>query len=148
MARIFIIAAILILVTSCKDLPTTQDTVNPGQESPNSVNTSTSQPSLTPTLDYDSMTEDECKAHRGRWEILGFRGPGCNSLTTDGGKECTSSKDCESVCLAEGKLLDSEVLEQLNAQENEISGTCSWWRYKFGCYVRVEDSKYGLICVD
>ncbi len=48
---------------------------------------------------------ESCLAEGGRWEVLGFSGPGCNLPTSDGGKTCQDSEDCESGCLGDPDLV-------------------------------------------
>jgi hypothetical protein len=109
-----------------------------------------------PTPDPEEF--DECKAQGGRWDILGFNGPGCNLPTTDGGKSCSDSKECESACLANSdeiwkkaesglRFPDSERIDEINAQ-GKVIGACSNWRANFGCHVWVEEGQYAYICVD
>jgi hypothetical protein len=100
-----------------------------------------------------------CLKDGGRWEVLGFSGPGCNLPTTDGGQPCKDSRECESACLADpnevkvedefGQLIpDAERLVELNALEGDRVGACSPWRDNFGCQVWVERGRFVEICVD
>ena len=100
-----------------------------------------------------------CLADAGRWEVLGFSGPGCNLPTSDGGKTCQDSEDCESGCLGDpdlvmrkagyGQLIpDHERMDELNAKNVENMGLCSPWKGNFGCRVWLEKGRYVAICVD
>jgi hypothetical protein len=48
-----------------------------------------------------------------------------------------------------GVLVPEPVrIEQLNSQEDQISGACSSWQRNFGCRVVVKEGKYLEICID
>jgi len=101
---------------------------------------------------------ETCLEKGGVWDVKGKIGAGCNLPTGDGGKVCQESDECESLCLADteevmkeeaGVLVpDSERIDQLNAQEDQIHGACSSWQRNFGCSVVVEDGMYQEICID
>jgi hypothetical protein len=82
----------------------------------------------------------ECEEQGGRWEVLGFSGPGCNLPSSDGGKSCTDIKDCEGLCLADN--------EDTNAQGDELMGVCSEWQSNFGCHEILEKGRIVEICID
>jgi hypothetical protein len=107
----------------------------------------------------DAEIYADCLEKGGRWEVLGFSGPGCNLPTSDGGKACSEITDCESACLADLELLstedgsgkfltDQEKLEALNAQEGEKVGVCSSWQQNFGCRFWLMDGRFVEMCVD
>lgn len=110
-----------------------------------------------PTPDPEELAA--CHADGGRWEVLGFSGPGCNLPTGDGGKPCTNSDQCESDCLGDpdevmigvGKgryIPDHDRMDELNSQEGDRVGMCSPWVGNFGCWAFVQNGKYVAICVD
>ena len=110
-----------------------------------------------PTPDPEIL--EACLAEGGRWEMLGFSGPGCNLPTSDGGKACRKNEDCESGCLGDpnvvmtqdeyGSLvMDQEKIEELNAMDGEIVGICSPWQENFGCQVWLQHGQFVVICVD
>lgn len=110
-----------------------------------------------PTPDPEKV--QDCQNQGGRWEVLGFSGPGCNLPTEDGGKTCSDWSDCESLCLADDDTLynedetgflqpDHEIIEQRNAENDQLSGICSAWQSNFGCHVVLENGKYVVICID
>jgi hypothetical protein len=110
-----------------------------------------------PIPDPDELAA--CLADGGRWEVLGFSGPGCNLPTGDGGQPCTHSDQCESGCLGDpdelmsmdniGQLIpDHDRLTELNSQAGNREGICSPWMENFGCRVWVENGVYVAICVD
>lgn len=94
-----------------------------------------------PTPDAEEYSD--CLASGGRWEVLGFSGPGCNLPTSDGGQACQDSEDCESVCLADPKLVMTD-----DDPGEEQAGFCSPWKENFGCQVWVEEGRFVEICVD
>lgn len=119
-----------------------------------------SPPQATPgSEDPDSTQVQDCLDQGGQWEVLGLSGPGCNLPTKDGGKTCSDWADCESLCLADDDTLyhedatgfiqpDHDVLEQRNAEYDQLSGICSAWQSNFGCHVVLENGKYVVICID
>jgi hypothetical protein len=110
-----------------------------------------------PTPDPEDFAA--CMAEGGRWEVLGFSGPGCNLPSSDGGKACRDSEDCESGCLGDSNLVmitdrygppipDHARMDELNEKYEENVGFCSPWQGNFGCQVWVEKGRYVTICVD
>jgi len=110
-----------------------------------------------PTPDPEILAD--CLANGGRWEVLGFSGPGCNLPTSDGGEACQDSEECESGCLGDPDLvmsedefgnliLNQELAEKLNAANEVNLGICSPWKGNFGCQMWVENGRYVAICVD
>ena len=110
-----------------------------------------------PTPDADEFAA--CVQAGGRWDVLGFSGPGCNLPTSDGGKPCLDSAECESGCLGDPELvmltdsfgsaiIDHQRIDELNKQNEENAGLCSAWQQNFGCQVWVEKGRYAAICVD
>lgn len=110
-----------------------------------------------PTPDPEKY--EECLSKGGRWQVLGFSGPGCNLPTTDAGQACKDSKECEGACFAypdgimketEPGLLfpDLDAIEELNAQEEEIVGYCSEWKSNYSLLILVENGKIQAIFAD
>jgi hypothetical protein len=110
-----------------------------------------------PTPDPEDLAA--CMADGGRWEVLGFSGPGCNLPTTDGGVPCKDSEECESGCLGDPDLVmitdrygpplpDHARMDELNTNNEENVGLCSGWQENYGCQVWVEKGRYVAICVD
>lgn len=154
------VAMIALTLVSCDStsIGETTETGVPGSEIPR-----TSVPPKSTPFPPDFPTPDpekyqECIDQGGRWEVLGFSGPGCNLPTTDGGKPCRNSDECESGCLAadeevmrqngNGGFINHQRIEELNAQGGDLPGACSPWRENFGCRVWVENGRYAAICVD
>jgi len=48
-------------------------------------------------------SEEKCLAAGGRWALLDPHGGGCRLEYTDGGKECTSSDQCQGFCMTNVK---------------------------------------------
>lgn len=84
-----------------------------------------------------------CATQGGRWEVLGFSGPGCNYPTGDAGKRCQSSSECEGSCLA-----SVEWSNVPDVAPGDAVGYCSEWRINYSCHVWVEAGAYHPICVD
>jgi len=61
-------------------------------------------------------------------------GPFCNLKTSDGGKICTDSDQCEGICLAEN--------------ENSKSGKCSDTKSGVGCVFEMYEGKVLEVCRD
>ena len=83
-----------------------------------------------PTL---PTTEASCLARGGSWTSLGLPMPGkpktCDLKTTDAGKACTDSNQCEGVCLAPAEAVSG----------NRATGSCSAYLANFGNVLLVND---------
>jgi hypothetical protein len=90
-----------------------------------------------------------CEALGGKWGRIGLNPrEQCNLPATDAGRECSSSSECEGLCLAEGYSWD-ELSDAM--RENKIiqtAGKCSAWRIVVGCVPMVEDGLLRPICID
>ena len=154
-----VILLILAVITSgCQVNPTDQP-INSGEPSsaPDERIEPTDFPPGFPTPHPEELAA--CLADGGRWEVLGFSGPGCNLPTEDGGQPCSDISECESACLGDPDQVmrgnssgqpipDHDALAELNAQEGDVVGACSPWVENFGCQVWVEEGRYVVICVD
>ncbi|MCD9005103.1 hypothetical protein LDO31_02420 [Luteimonas sp. XNQY3] len=90
--------------------------------------------------DKASVTnEAECIAVGGQWTRLG-RAPveQCLRQTTDAGKACTDSEQCEGQCLAPEGSVDGA----------RVGGSCSVDTNPFGCQQRLRGGVASTICVD
>ena len=107
----------------------------------------------------DPQTPEECEQLGGRWEVLGFSGPGCNLPSLDGGKVCSDHSGCESLCLVDDesvmkdtpdgvKVPDHFRIDQINAEGKDLKGVCSEWQSDFGCHAVIEKGKIVVICID
>ncbi len=83
--------------------------------------------------------ETECAAVGGQWTQLG-RVPvkQCLRQTSDAGKACTDSEQCEGQCLAPEGSVDG----------TQVGGSCSVDTNPFGCQQRLRDGMASTICVD
>ena len=87
-------------------------------------------------------TEKACLAAGGSWTTLGLPYPDkpkmCDLKTTDSGKSCEASDQCQGVCLA-----------PKNAPEgSKAAGSCSTYLTEWGCYFVVEQNEVQRICVE
>jgi hypothetical protein len=154
MALSLLLVLLTLVLSACGSA--SGDEVSGSEPEATPMETDSSVPPYDPTPEPDEL--EACLEKGGQWDVLGKSGPGCNLPTGDGGKACQDSEECESLCLADteevmkeeaGVLVpDPERIEQLNAQEDQLSGTCSSWQYNFGCSVVVEDGTYQEICID
>lgn len=76
---------------------------------------------------------NECINNNGipRWSPTG---PFCSLKTSDGGKTCTDSSQCEGLCLAEN--------------ENSKSGKCSDIKSGIGCVLEMDKGEVFEVCYD
>jgi len=79
-----------------------------------------------------------CKAAGGNWTRLGIPCEACEKRcdlkTTDSGKRCTDSNQCQGSCVASG--------------ESSTSGKCAAYVFTFSCYYYMQSGKARQICVD
>lgn len=80
--------------------------------------------------------EEACLKKGGTWGRLGLSlKEECNLPTSDGGKKCTDSSECDGSCIGE--------------REGVTSGKCSDRTIVKGCYPFVENGKAsGILCAD
>lgn len=77
-----------------------------------------------------SAAQIACEKKKGVWSRAGKGGNACVTYTRDGGKSCTTAKDCDSQCLAR-------------------SGTCAPFKPLFGCNEILDDiGRRMTLCVD
>jgi hypothetical protein len=85
-------------------------------------------------------TQAECQAKGGVWRSIGLPGspPSCDLKTTDAGKVCSDSGDCQGICVAPSNaVLNSKGV-----------GTCSAHVVEFSCFKYVAQGVVDTICVD
>lgn len=75
--------------------------------------------------------EASCAASAGTWRQDFFRNYFCEMRTTDGGKRCTDSKQCQWACLGPDNAVAGA----------KATGVCSATSAQFGNVVHVEDGK-------
>lgn len=83
--------------------------------------------------------ERDCLREGGQWTQLG-RAPvkQCLRQTTDAGKACSDSDQCQGQCMAPAGSVDG----------TEVGGSCSVDTNPFGCQQRVRGGMASTICVD
>ncbi|MHA7733379.1 hypothetical protein [Nitrosopumilus sp. S6] len=87
------------------------------------------------------LTETECLAIDGKWEIRAYvrnSQPHCNLPTSDEGKRCTDSTQCESFCQAEDDV-------QYGTQS---IGICYGYQFATCANQVINGTASGMICVD
>lgn len=98
------------------------------------------------------QTKESCEAKGGQWGKWGLKPPEapatCNLPTTDAGKECSGSNECEGACIAE---LTEEQKDMLNKTDEPVytKGQCSSVNIVVGCHAYVINGKVeGILCAD
>lgn len=79
----------------------------------------------------------DCEAASGQWQESDLK---CLVATTDGGKECNDSSECQGYCavdLSQGPEIYNKFISEGRAVE--ISGVCSENIFKYGCLAIVEE---------
>jgi hypothetical protein len=88
------------------------------------------------------QTEAECSARGGNWTTLGLPYPGkpkvCDLKTTDSGKVCSDSSECQGSCVAPEGI----------ASSLKATGVCSAYISSFGSLKLVEHGKVVLLNVE
>lgn len=151
-----LLLGLVLFASACQDNPAVSPTITVDvTHRPQKTAAPTEFPPGFPTPDPGLYSD--CLAKGGHWEVLGFSGPGCNLPTSDGGKACRDSQDCESACLADPDLVNvapgnhillQKKIDQLNSQKGEKIGVCSPWKENFGCQVWLQDGSFVEMCVD
>ena len=57
-----------------------------------------------------------------------------DNKTSDAGKNCADSEECEGACLSEN--------------ENSTFGICDDYKIRYGCYYQIDNGSSRSICVD
>ncbi|MEM4360142.1 MAG: hypothetical protein QXT45_06400 [Candidatus Bilamarchaeaceae archaeon] len=98
------------------------------------------------TKENTSKDKESCEALGGVWKKIGISPiEVCNLPTSDANKECTSSDECEGICVAE---LSQEELDKIKRETIRTKGRCTAWRIVVGCRAVVENGEARLICLD
>lgn len=83
--------------------------------------------------------ETDCLREGGQWTQLGRAAvKQCLRQTTDAGKACTDSEQCQGQCMAPEGSVDG----------TQAGGSCSVDTNPFGCQQRVRAGMASTICVD
>jgi hypothetical protein len=91
--------------------------------------------------------KESCIAKGGVWKKMGIRPfEECNLPTTDKGKPCTHSKECEGVCLA--KLTDDMRKKGMRGALFKSNGFCSEYLKVLGCQAYVYNGWASVVCAD
>lgn len=91
--------------------------------------------------------QENCVAKNGIWKKIGINPKEeCNLPTTDGGKICDGSHQCEGVCLAE--LSKEEIQKGMRGRLFKTDGKCSSWIKNFGCRAYVYRGWASVVCRD
>lgn len=100
------------------------------------------------TLKFSVPKDKEtCEQKGGTWKKMGSHPmEECNLPTTDAGKICSGSKECEGVCLADIKHEDFQ--KGMRGQKFKTQGKCSSWTKVVGCLGYVYQGWAQLVCVD
>ena len=92
--------------------------------------------------------KNSCEEIGGYWETISFSGNGyCNKMTTDAGKECIDSDECEGHCIT--TFSDDDVQKIHENVYTKATGTCSDTLILTGCHGIVEDHRLAVtLCID
>jgi len=139
---VLLILTLLVVFTGCVKTTTTDTT---------KATTGTTAEKKEKTVIEFPKTQEECLAKGGKWKAVGiYPNEICNLPTTDGGKKCSSSNDCEGSCLAVD-LTEEQRRSLMRGEkvEIEVKGECTSWLRNFGCIGFVEDGKVDrFLCLD
>jgi hypothetical protein len=90
-------------------------------------------------------TEKECIARGGRWGSVGIPGnpypPECTLATSDSGKICKNTEDCQGYCVVPGEISPTP-------SRSYSQGICSDHYPMFGCVTYLQDGKVISMCRD
>lgn len=91
--------------------------------------------------------KESCETLGGSWGKIGLsQEESCNLPTSDAGKECSDSGECEGSCIAE--LLQEDWNKAVQGVVY-TKGKCTAWKITVGCHAFVESRKVqGILCVD
>lgn len=91
--------------------------------------------------------EISCASASGVWKKIGIRPKEeCNLPTTDGGKICSGSNQCEGICLAD--ISTEQIRAGIKGKPFKTTGKCSDWVTVVGCKAYVEDGWASVVCMD
>ena len=91
--------------------------------------------------------QESCEAKGGTWKKIGISPrEECNLPTTDAGKVCDGSHQCEGVCLAE--LSKDDMQAGMRGKMFKTDGKCSAWIKNVGCRAYVYRGWASVVCAD
>ncbi len=100
-------------------------------------------------ITYLNFQKWSCQIQGGKWGRIGIAlDESCNFPTSDSGKECSDSDECEGDCLAE---LSNEERRKITYNDEIIytMGKCARMQRMAGCMARVKEGKVdSIICDD
>lgn len=93
--------------------------------------------------------KETCLAKNGKWAKIGPAPvESCNLPTSDGGKECTDTSECEGTCLAALSNKEQNLVMR-EKKTIQTKGKCTPWVITVGCQARVQNGKVqGILCID
>lgn len=102
-------------------------------------------PKSHPELPVDEIT---CIEKGGEWRKIGIAPvEQCNLKTSDFGRECSDSDECEGSCMVDLQKDDLSKVQQGGTVTTK--GLCSEWIIIIGCQTFVEDGKVSAVtCID
>jgi hypothetical protein len=109
------------------------------------------QPTAHPTKHAIQLPRDKlaCESLNGRWGRIGLAPTEqCNLPTSDAGRVCNDSSDCDSLCIAD---LTSQQRDGITRTRSPIitSGRCAPWVVTVGCIPIVEQGIVrSILCID
>jgi len=94
------------------------------------------------------IDNESCIAQGGIWGPIGLSPePSCMLPTTDAGKVCSDSSECQAACVAELSQMESDLIR--NHIPVMTTGKCTAWIGSVGCKAYVENGVVnGVLCVD
>lgn len=85
--------------------------------------------------------KESCEARSGAWRPIGLSPePRCNLPTSDSGKECSNSNECEGYCVIETPME--------NLTKIKTMGQCTEWRIVVGCMTLIKNGRAIHVCID
>jgi hypothetical protein len=88
-----------------------------------------------------------CEAKGGTWGKLGpHPSEECNLPTSDAGKSCSGSNECEGVCLTD--LTPDQLRQGMSGKMFQTKGKCSAVIKIFGCHGYVYRGWASVVCAD
>jgi hypothetical protein len=88
-----------------------------------------------------------CEEKGGTWKKIGpSPREECNLPTTDSGKICDGSHQCEGVCLAD--LSQDDLRKGMRGKLFKTNGKCSAWIKNVGCRAYVYRGWASIVCAD
>ena len=98
------------------------------------------------------LTQEACEAAGGEWGTFGLvPKERCNRHTSDAGKVCNDSSECESECIAQLSENEKREVNEKAAKGQAIAkqGKCSKLGINVGCHAFVHKGQVpGIVCVD